>query len=270
MQLPTNPFKAALKAGRTQIGLWLSLGNPYCAELAAGAGYDWLLVDGEHAPNDILTFLAQLQAVAPYRSHPIVRPVEGTPATIKQLLDIGAQTLLVPMVETAEQAAALVAATRYPPRGIRGVGASLARASRWGRVPDYLQTAEEELCLLLQVETKLGLDNLDAITATEGVDGVFIGPADLSASMGYLGDAGHPEVQAAVEQGLRRIRELGKAAGILAPDPVRARRYIDCGANFVAVAVDITLLGKALAEAVAPFADLMDGEVASAGEISAY
>jgi 4-hydroxy-2-oxoheptanedioate aldolase len=259
MQLPVNPFKRALQQGQTQIGLWLSLGNPYCAELAAGAGYDWLLVDGEHAPNDILTFLSQLQAVAPYPSHPIVRPVEGTPALIKQLLDIGAQTLLIPMVESAEQAAALVAATRYPPRGMRGVGASLARASRWGRVDGYLERAEDELCLLLQVETRKGLDNLDAITRVEGVDGVFIGPVDLSASMGHLGNPGHPEVQAAIESGIRRIRALGKAAGILASGEESARNYIRWGANFVAVAVDTTLLCRALADAVSPFKDVMSG-----------
>lgn len=259
MQLPANSFKRALLGGDTQIGLWLSLGNPYCAELAAGAGYDWLLIDGEHAPNDILTFLSQLQAVAPYPSHPIVRPVEGNPALIKQLLDIGAQTLLIPMVESGEQAATLVAATRYPPHGMRGVGASLARASRWGRVDGYLQQAEDELCLLLQVETRKGLDNLDAITGTPGVDGVFIGPVDLSASMGHLGNPGHPEVQAAIEAGIRRIRSLGKAAGILAGDEASARNYIRWGANFVAVAVDTTLLCRALADAVKPFKDAANG-----------
>lgn len=246
-----NAFKAALKTDRPQLGLWLSSANAYTAEIAANTGYDWLLLDGEHAPNDVPTLLAQLQAVAAYDSHPIVRPVNSDPALIKQMLDIGAQTLLVPMVDTAEDARKLVAAMHYPPRGIRGVGASIARAARWGHIQDYLQTAEEQLCLLVQVESVRGLANLDEITRVEGVDGVFIGPADLSASMGHLGNAGHPDVAAAVEQAIRRIRELGKAAGILVTDPAAARHYLDCGANFVAIAVDTMLLSKAMSDALA-------------------
>jgi 2,4-dihydroxyhept-2-ene-1,7-dioic acid aldolase len=246
-----NTFKAALQANRQQIGLWLSSANAYTAEIAASTGYDWLLLDGEHGPNDVPTLLSQLQAVAAYDSHPIVRPVNGDPALIKQILDIGAQTILVPMVDSAEDARKLVAAVHYPPRGIRGVGASIARAARWGHIQDYLQHAEEQLCLLVQVESVRGLANLDEITLVDGVDGVFIGPADLSASMGHIGNSTHPEVQAAVEGAIRRVRELGKAAGILVTDAQAAKHYLACGANFVAIAVDTMLLTKAMSDALA-------------------
>jgi 2,4-dihydroxyhept-2-ene-1,7-dioic acid aldolase len=247
--IPHNFFKESIKAGRRQLGLWLTCANPYTAEIAATSGYDWLLIDGEHGPNDVPTILAQLQAVAPYSSHPIVRTVNKDPALIKQILDIGAQTLLVPMVDSAQEARDLVSAMRYPPRGIRGIGAIVARASRWGGVEDYVHVAEEQLCLLVQVETKRGLENLDEITMVEGVDGVFIGPADLSASMGHLGDPGHPEVKAAIEYAIKRICTLGKAAGIMGTDPVTARHHISCGASFVAAAVDTMLLTKAMREA---------------------
>ena len=250
MNLPHNAFKAALAAGQPQIGLWLGLASPYSTELLAGAGFDWLLIDGEHAPNQLGDMLAQLQAVAPYPSHPVVRPVWNDPVRIKQILDIGAQTLLLPMVQTAEEAAQAVAATRYPPRGIRGVGSALARASRWNRIPDYLLAAEREICVLVQIETRQGLANLDAIAATDGVDGVFIGPADLSADMGFIGQAGHPEVQAAIEDAIGRIQAHGKAAGILMDDEQQARRYLALGARFVAVGVDTTLLARS-AEALA-------------------
>lgn len=190
MSLPQNTFKRALAEGKPQFGLWAALADAYVTELLATAGFDWLLIDNEHAPNDVRSTLAQLQAVAAYASHPVVRPVRSDSALIKQLLDIGAQTLLLPMIDTAEQAADAVAATRYPPQGIRGVGSALARASRWNRIPDYLNTAADELCVLVQVETVQGLDNLSAIAAVDGVDGVFFGPADLSASMGLLGKPG--------------------------------------------------------------------------------
>ncbi|PXX49194.1 4-hydroxy-2-oxoheptanedioate aldolase [Aquitalea magnusonii] len=250
MQNPPNRFKAALKNGEVQIGLWLSLASPYSAELLAGAGFDWLLIDGEHAPNELNDMLGQLQAIAPYPSQPVVRPVWNDPVRIKQILDIGAQTLLLPMVQTAEEAALAVAATRYPPHGIRGVGSAIARASRWNRIEGYLKQAEQELCVLVQIETRQGLDNLDAIAATPGVDGVFIGPADLSADMGYLGQPAHPEVQAAIEQAIARIRAQGKAAGILMADEKLARHYIELGAQFVAVGVDSTVLARS-AEALA-------------------
>src|SRR5580658_4883904 len=195
MELKKNTFKAALESGdREQIGLWLGLADPICAEICAGAGFDWLLIDGEHAPNDVRSVLAQLQAVAPYRARPVVRPVSGDVNLIKQLLDIGAQTLLIPMVESAGQARQLVSAMRYPPEGIRGVGAALARAARWDRIPDFVHKANAEMCLLVQVESRKGLDSLEAIAAVEGVDGVFIGPADLAASMGYPGNPRHPDM----------------------------------------------------------------------------
>jgi len=255
--IPKNRFKEAIARGETQIGLWLSTASPYLAEMAATSNYDWLLIDGEHAPNSIQTLLGQLQAVAPYPAHPVVRPLEGDTALLKQTLDIGAQTVLVPMVDTAEDAQRMVAALRYPPTGKRGVGASIARASRWGRVSDYMAKAEEELCLLVQVESREALDNLDAIIAVEGVDGVFIGPADLSASMGYPDDAGHPEVQEAIERCIRRIREMGKAAGTLAVDPAMARKRIEWGASFVAVAVDTMAYIEAIDAALAPFKALV-------------
>ncbi|AJO78967.1 4-hydroxy-2-oxoheptanedioate aldolase [Pseudomonas sp. MRSN 12121] len=256
MQLPINHFKQRLHQGTPQIGLWLGLANAYCAELAANAGFDWLLLDGEHAPNDLNSLLGQLQAIAPYPVQGVIRPPIGDTALIKQLLDIGAQTLLVPMVESVEQARQLVRAMRYPPAGVRGVGSALARASRWNSIPGYLDQADEQMCLLVQIENLEGLAHLDAIAAVEGVDGVFIGPADLSASMGHRGNPGHPEVQAAIEDAIARIRRAGKAAGILSADQTLARRYIELGANFVAVGVDTTILMKGLQALLGQYKDL--------------
>ena len=255
MDMPINTFKRRLRSGEAQIGLWLGLADAYCAELAANAGFDWLLIDGEHAPNDLRGMLGQLQAVAPYPSHPVIRPVIGDTALIKQVLDIGVQTLLVPMVESAEQARELVRAIHYPPHGVRGVGSALARASRWNSIAGYLDKADEQMCLLVQIENREGLANLDAIAAVEGVDGVFIGPADLSASMGHRGNPGHPEVQAAIEDAIARIRSAGKAAGILSADQALARRYIDLGAAFVAVGMDTTVLMRGLQSLAAAFKD---------------
>ncbi|MFY9960025.1 4-hydroxy-2-oxoheptanedioate aldolase [Pseudomonas sp.] len=255
MQMPINTFKQRLKAGEAQIGLWLGLADPYCAELAANAGFDWLLIDGEHAPNDLRGLLGQLQAVAPYASQPIIRPVIGDTALIKQLLDIGAQTLLVPMVESAEQARELVRAIHYPPSGVRGVGSALARASRWNSILGYLDQADEQMCLLVQIENLEGLARLDEIVAVEGVDGVFIGPADLSAAMGHRGNPGHPDVQAAIEDAIVRIQKAGKAAGILSADQALARRYIELGARFVAVGVDTTVLMRGLQTLANTFKD---------------
>ncbi|MDF3934776.1 4-hydroxy-2-oxoheptanedioate aldolase [Pseudomonas citronellolis] len=253
MHVPINTFKQRLQSGEAQIGLWLGLADPYCAELAANAGFDWLLIDGEHAPNDLRSLLGQLQAVAPYPAQPIIRPVLGDAALIKQLLDIGAQTLLVPMVDSAEQAAGLVRAMRYPPFGVRGVGSALARASRWNGIPGYLDEADAQMCLLVQVENLEGLANLDAIAAVDGVDGVFIGPADLSAAMGHRGNPGHPEVQAAIEDAIARVRRAGKAAGILSADEKLARRYLELGAKFVAVGVDTSLLMRSLRDLAGRF-----------------
>lgn len=248
-----NTFKQAMRDRQARIGLWLSLAQPYTAELCATAGFDWLLIDGEHAPNDVRSTLAQLQAVAPYGSQPVVRAVRGETSLIKQLLDIGVQTLLVPMVDTAEQARALVAATRYPPEGIRGVGSAVARVSRWGARTGYLDEANDEVCLLVQAETATALRNLDAICAVDGVDGVFIGPADLAASMGHRGRPGHPEVQAAIEDAIRRIVASGKAAGTLVSDESLARRYLELGATFVAVGIDTSLLARATRDLAGKF-----------------
>lgn len=264
MHTPINPFKQALSQGRAQIGLWAALASPYSTELVAGTGFDWLVIDGEHAPNDLRSTLAQLQAVASAqqafadrRSHPVVRVPVGTgevgTALIKQVLDIGAQSLLVPMIDTPAQAAQVVAATRYAPVGVRGMGSALGRASRWQAHARYVHEADEQICVLLQAETATALHNLDAIAATPGVDGVFIGPADLSASMGHRGNAAHPEVQAAIADGIRRIRAAGKAAGILATTEAGARQWLDAGAQFVAVGADTMLLASAAAQLLARF-----------------
>ncbi len=247
MKNPVNPFKRALAQKELQIGLWLGLANSYTTEICAGAGFDWLLIDGEHAPNDLNTILAQLQVIAGYpASHAIARVPVGHghvgAALIKQYLDLGVQTILVPMVDTAEQARAVVQATRYPPQGIRGMGG--ARASRWGRVADYGHQANEQICVLVQAETQTALDNLDAIVAVDGVDGVFIGPADLSASIGFIGQQDHPQVRAAMEDAFERILRAGKAPGILMADEALARRYIDLGGLFVAVGLDSNLLAR--------------------------
>ncbi|EHD5296117.1 4-hydroxy-2-oxoheptanedioate aldolase [Salmonella enterica subsp. enterica serovar Enteritidis] len=228
-----NAFKDALKAGRPQIGLWLGLANSYSAELLAGAGFDWLLIDGEHAPNNVQTVLTQLQAIAPYPSQPVVRPSWNDPVQIKQLLDVGAQTLLIPMVQNADEARNAVAATRYPPAGIRGVGSALARASRWNRIPDYLHQANDAMCVLVQIETREAMSNLASILDVDGIDGVFIGPADLSADMGFAGNPQHPEVQAAIENAIVQIRAAGKAPGILMANEALAKRYLELGALFV-------------------------------------
>lgn len=241
----TNPFKAALRRGEQQIGLWLSLADPYATELCATAGFQWMLIDGEHAPNDVRSMLHALQACAAYASHPVVRVVQGDTALIKQVLDIGAQTILVPMVDTAEQASAMARALRYPPLGHRGVGAAVARVSQWGARSGYLNEANDEVCLLVQAETATALANLEAICAVDGVDGVFIGPADLAASMGHLGNPGHPEVQAAIDGAIRRITASGKAAGTLTTDIDAGRHYLDIGARFVAVGIDTSLLAQA-------------------------
>lgn len=245
MRTPTNLFKQALKECRPQIGLWMGLASDYSAEICALAGFDWLVIDGEHAPNDLGRILAQLKTLAAYPgSHAVARVPVGDTALIKQVLDLGAQNILVPMVETAAQAAELVRAVRYPQDdgqgGVRGMAG--ARASRWGHYSDYFQRANEEVCLLVQVESRQALQNLDAIAATPGVDGVFIGPADLSASMGHVGHATHPEVQAAIEDAIARIRKAGKAPGILMADEALARRYLALGAVFVAVGLDTQIL----------------------------
>lgn len=266
MQLPVNHFKQALAQQQTQYGLWVGLVDPVCAEIAASSGFDWILIDGEHAPNDVRSILHQLQAAAPYATQVVARPVEGTPSIIKQLLDIGVQSLLIPMVETAEQAQMLASACRYPPKGIRGVGTALSRAANWGRIPDYLHQADQEICLLVQVENRKGLDNLDEILKVDGIDGIFIGPADLAASLGHLGKPSHPDVAAAIESALKRIRQAGKAAGILSVDPKLARDYQAQGALFIAVGVDTVLLARSAAALAAEFkSELKQSPQPSAG-----
>jgi 4-hydroxy-2-oxoheptanedioate aldolase len=246
MPAPKNEFKAALQAGRPQIGLWLNTGEALPAEIAASAGFDWLVIDSEHGPNDLRSIIAQLRAIAPSSAEPVVRPPSGETWFIKQLLDAGARTLLIPMVDSAEQAEALVQAVRYPPRGSRGLGAAVARASGFNAIADYAQTADDEICLLVQAETKTAIANLEEIAAVEGVDGVFIGPADLSADMGYLGRIEAPEVQEVIEGAIGRIVAAGKPAGILTFSETLNRRYLDLGASFVAVGADVTELAGAL------------------------
>ncbi len=237
-----NRLKAALAEGRTALGLWQALANPYTAEICARAGYDWLLFDGEHAPNTAQTLLAQLQAVAPFPVEAVARPPVGDPVVIKQYLDIGFRNLLIPMVETAEQAGQLVAATRFPPHGIRGVASATSRASGFGGQPDYLARTHEDICLLLQIESRTALDQIEAIAAVPGIDGLFIGPADLAASLGHLGDPRHPEVQAAIADALNRIAKTGKPSGIFALDAEDAVARIKSGVGFVSVGTDIGLL----------------------------
>lgn len=253
MKFPVNGFKAALRDGRATTGIFIGLVSPAATEICATAGFDWLLIDAEHAPNDPVTVLPQLQAAAAYGLPVIVRPVSHDPALIKQYLGIGAQTLLVPMVESAEQAAALVQAVRYPPRGIRGVGTALERGARWNAVDGYFKQADDEMCLIVQIESRAGLDNLDAILAVDGVDGVFIGPADLAASLGHLGQPMHAEVKAIIETTLRKIAGCGKAPGVFASDPAMARHYRQCGARFVAVGADTSILRNAAVALAATF-----------------
>ncbi|WP_417579013.1 aldolase/citrate lyase family protein [Nitrincola sp.] len=244
MELPVNHFKKALNEGRTQLGLWCALANAYGTEIGACAGYDWLLIDAEHGPNDLQLVLAQLQAVAPYPVTPVVRPLNGDSDTLKPLLDAGVQTFLIPMVESAEQARRIVAATRYPPLGHRGVGAGLARASRWGRVPEYVHHCHTELCILIQVENRAGIDNLNEIAAVEGVDGVFIGAADLAADMGYLGQPGHPAVNSVVLEAFKQIQVAGKPAGALTVNELLAHEHLAAGCQFLAIGADTSLLAR--------------------------
>lgn len=243
MDLPRNAFKAALARGELQIGLWSSLCSPIVAEIIGQSGFDWILVDTEHSPNEPPAVLAQLQAMQAGTATPIVRPAWNDPVLLKRLLDIGAQAVLVPFVQNAEEAAKAVAACRYPPAGIRGITMS-GRGSRYGRVPDYLKRADAEICVLVQVETGEALAQLEAIASVDGVDGVFIGPADLSASLGHIGNPGHPEVQEAIRGAATRLAAVGKPAGILTASEADARRYIEWGYRFVAVGSDLGLLTK--------------------------
>jgi 4-hydroxy-2-oxoheptanedioate aldolase len=243
MDLPRNSFKHAIAAGKLQIGLWCSLCSNIAADIVRDSGFDWLLLDTEHSPNEIPDLVGQLQAVTGGVATPIVRPAWNDIVLIKRFLDIGAQTLLIPFVQTPEEARRAVEATRYPPGGIRGITGS-GRASRYGRVKDYLKNAGQEICLLVQVETRSALDQIEAIASVDGIDGVFIGPNDLSASFGHIGNWGHPEVQAALEDAVRRLKKIGKPAGILTPNEEEAKRFIQWGYTFVAVGADLGLLAR--------------------------
>jgi len=243
MDLPPNRFKQRLLAGDTQIGLWCILSSPYAAEAVAGSGFDWLLLDTEHSPNDVPDVLSLLQSAQAGTAACIVRPAWNDMVLIKRYLDIGAQTLLLPFVQNPEEAGRAVEFTRYPPKGVRGITGS-GRASRYGRVKDYLKNASDEICVLVQVETREALKQIEAIAAVEGIDGVFIGPNDLSASFGHIGNWGHAEVQDAIKDAAVRIRKVGKAAGILTPNEEEAKKFIEWGYTFVAVGADLGLLAK--------------------------
>ncbi|MEX0282661.1 MAG: aldolase/citrate lyase family protein [Arenibacterium sp.] len=245
MPAPVNKFKARLLAGEKLFGCWLALANDYAAELMGGAGFDWLVVDGEHAPNDLRSIRAQLSVLARFDVDPVVRLPVGETWMIKQVLDAGAQTILVPMVESAQQARELARACRYPPTGIRGMGAALGRASQFNAIPDYVASADEQICLLVQVESRAGVDSLDDILAVEGVDGVFIGPSDLSADLGFRGNAEAPEMRKLIGEILNRITAAGKAPGILGMSDGAIERYLGEGAQFVAVGADVILLAEA-------------------------
>lgn len=251
MDLPRNILKHAILENRLQVGLFCNLPSNYTAELLATCGFDWLLFDTEHTPGDPLTVFAQVQALAAYPTQTIVRPVSHDPALIKQYLDAGVQTLLIPMVQSAEEAERASLAMRYAPEGIRGF-AGLTRATRFGSVEDYARRAAEELCLVVQVESRAGLEQIEAIAAVDGVDAVFLGPSDLAASLGHPGQPNHAEVRAAIEDALARIQANGKAAGILTLDHEFARHCIELGAVLVGVDVDAAILlreAKALAKA---------------------
>lgn len=236
-----NRFRQSLQQGETLIGCWSALGNPISTEVLGLAGFDWLVLDGEHAPNDITTFVPQLMALKGSSSAAVVRPPCNEPVIIKRLLDIGFFNFLIPFVESEEQALQAVAATRYPPAGIRGVSVS-HRSNGYGTVSDYFSSVNDNISVLVQIETQAGIDHLDAIAAVEGVDGIFVGPGDLSAALGYLGQPNHPQVQAAIRHIFERAAAAGKPSGILAPAEADARRYLEWGAKFVAVGSDLGVL----------------------------
>jgi 4-hydroxy-2-oxoheptanedioate aldolase len=255
MPLRLSPtFRAVLAdADRAQFGMWVCSGSPLVAEICAGSGLDWLLIDGEHSPNSLESILSQLQAVAAYPITPVVRVPSGDTVIIKQYLDLGVQNLLVPMVNSADDARSVVSAVRYPPLGVRGVGSALARAARWNRVDNYLGRADEYVSLFVQIETADAVANAAEIASVDGVDGAFVGPSDLAASMGHLGQQEHPEVVAAVEQAIRTIAALGKPVGVNAFDPAVAERYRAAGASFVLVGADVALLARSSETLAASF-----------------
>lgn len=243
MPLAANRFKRALAKGERQIGLWSGLGSSIAAEILAHAGFDWIVIDTEHAPNEPRDVLAQLQAMTAGTATPVTRAPWNDPVLLKRLLDVGSPSVLIPYVQNAEEARRAVAATRYPPRGIRGVAMGM-RASGYGRITDYLQHAHEEMCVLVQVETISAVDEIASIAAVEGVDGIFIGPADLAASMGHLGNPAHPDVQAAIATAVARCRAAGKPAGYLSPTEADAEERFAAGFGFVALGSDGAILRR--------------------------
>lgn len=247
MSLPPlkNPFKAALAAGKPQLGIWCSIPSPTVAEVLGQSAFDWVLFDAEHTPVELSGLVPMMQAAASGKAHTAARPPWNDPVLIKRVLDSGAQTILLPFVQTPDEAAQAVAATRYPQGGIRGV-AGATRAGRYGRDKQYLHRASDDICVLVQVETGEALARIDSIAATDGVDGVFIGPSDLSASLGHIGNPGHPEVQDAIKEAALKIRAAGKAPGILATNAADARKYLDWGFLFVACSLDLILLVNAV------------------------
>ena len=241
MEIRHNRFKRALAAGQRQIGLWMSLGSAPAAEVIGPAGFDWLVLDTEHAPNELPDVVAQLRVLDGGHAEPVVRPAWNDMVIIKRVLDAGAQTLLVPFVQNADEARAAVSYMRYPPKGVRGV-ATAPRANRYGRVKDYVARVDDELCLLVQVETQAAVAEIAAIAAVDGVDGIFVGPSDLAADMGHVGNPAHPAVQAVLQAAAQACAAAGKPAGILAPVEADARRYMEWGYGFVAVGSDVGLL----------------------------
>ncbi|MEN3067031.1 aldolase/citrate lyase family protein [Uliginosibacterium sediminicola] len=261
-----NRFKRGLRSGQLQIGLWSHLSNHVSTEVIGGAGFDWIVLDAEHSPNETFLLHQQLQALSDGGSSAVVRVAWNDKVLIKRVLDLGAQTLLIPQVQNAQEAAEAVAATRYPADGgVRGF-TGLSRASRFGRIKDYHQRAAEELCVIVQVETGEALAQIEAIAAVEGVDGIFIGPGDLSAALGHIGNPGHPEVQRAIADAIARIRAAGKPAGILTGDEAQARQYIAWGCAFTAVGADIALLARASEQLAARFAPLKANFAQAHGE----
>lgn len=258
MPAPVNRLKAALRAGQRQMGLWIASTHPTSAEIASQAGFDWCLIDGEHAANDIPLILEQLRAMGAGSATPAVRLPVGDPVLVKRVLDLGVQTLVIPMINTADEAEAMVRATRYPPDGVRGVGAAMARAANFGGIPDIVTTANEQICLFVQAESREAIQNIEAIAAVDGVDGIFIGPADLAADMGLPGQPGAPEVEAVVGDAIGRITAAGKTAGIIAFDHAKCAEWVKAGANFVAVGGDVAILARGI-RAAAAAADEMRG-----------